>query len=43
VHISVSHEGEVGGDAFGSHALFHIPLTQLRETNERWLPAYVAG
>ena len=41
--VNVSAVGQVGGDAFGSHALFHIPLSQLREANERWLPAYIAG
>ena len=41
--VNVATVGHVGGDAFGSHALFHIPLAQLREANERWMPAYVAG
>jgi phosphoribosylformylglycinamidine synthase len=41
--VNVAAAGKVGGDAFGSHGLFQIPLGQLRAANEAWLPAYVAG
>jgi phosphoribosylformylglycinamidine synthase len=41
--VNAAKAGVVGGDAFGSHGLFHIPLDRLRAINEEWLPAYVAG
>jgi phosphoribosylformylglycinamidine synthase len=33
--------GLAGGDAFASGALFAIPLAQLRETHEAWMPDYM--
>ena len=41
VHASVA--GRAGGDAFASSGLFDIPLADLREANEGWLPAYMAA
>jgi len=41
--VNAADAGKVGGDAFGSHGLFHIPLTELRAANERWLPEFVEG
>jgi phosphoribosylformylglycinamidine synthase subunit PurL len=41
--VNAANAGDVGGDAFGSHGLFHIPLERLRAINEAWLPAYVEG
>ena len=34
--------GQAGGDIFGSTGLFSIPLETLRDTNEAWLPSYMA-
>jgi len=30
--------GEAGGDAFASRELFSVPLVELRQAHERWLP-----
>jgi len=42
-HVPVAEVGLTGGDAFASAGLFSIPLARLREANEAWLPAYMAG
>ena len=39
VHASVV--GKAGGEDFRSHDLFNIPLANLREANEGWLPGYM--
>ncbi|MFI4976911.1 MAG: phosphoribosylformylglycinamidine synthase subunit PurL [Caulobacterales bacterium] len=41
--INVALAGQAGGDALGSHGLFHIPLTRLREAHEGWMPRYMDG
>jgi phosphoribosylformylglycinamidine synthase len=35
--------GEAGGEALGVEGLFTLPLPDLRQAHERWLPAYMAG
>jgi phosphoribosylformylglycinamidine synthase len=35
--------GEAGGEALGVEGLFTLPLADLRQAHERWLPAYMAG
>jgi phosphoribosylformylglycinamidine synthase II len=35
--------GEAGGEALGVRGLFSLPLAELRQAHERWLPAYMAG
>jgi len=41
--LNIALAGQAGGDAFACHALFHIPLAQLRAAHEGWMPAYMAG
>ncbi|WP_414695408.1 phosphoribosylformylglycinamidine synthase subunit PurL [Phenylobacterium sp.] len=41
VHASVI--GEAGGDSFSAPGLFDIPLRQLRDAHEGWMPAYMGG
>jgi phosphoribosylformylglycinamidine synthase len=41
VHAIVA--GAAGGAAFASKDLFSIPLDRLREANEAWMPAFMAG
>jgi phosphoribosylformylglycinamidine synthase len=41
--VNVAPVGRAGGQRFSSGALFDIPLSQLREAHEGWLPAYMSG
>jgi phosphoribosylformylglycinamidine synthase len=41
--LNVAPVGVAGGDAFASTTLFAIPLTQLREAHEGWMPRYMEG
>ncbi|HYG25574.1 MAG TPA: AIR synthase-related protein, partial [Caulobacteraceae bacterium] len=41
VHALVA--GEAGGEAFASRELFSVPLAQLRDTHEGWLPGYMGA
>jgi len=41
VHANVI--GEAGGESFSAPGLFDIPLRQLQESHEGWMPAYMEG
>jgi phosphoribosylformylglycinamidine synthase len=41
--INVALAGQAGGVDFACHALFRIPLDELRAANEGWLPGYMGG
>jgi phosphoribosylformylglycinamidine synthase len=39
--VPVANVGDAGGDSFASGPLFSIPLSQLRQAHEGWMPAYM--
>jgi phosphoribosylformylglycinamidine synthase len=41
--LNIALAGQAGGADFACHALFRLPLEQLRAAHEGWLPAYMAG
>jgi phosphoribosylformylglycinamidine synthase len=41
--LNIALAGQAGGADFACHDLFRIPLQQLREAHEGWMPAYMAG
>jgi phosphoribosylformylglycinamidine synthase len=41
--VSATLVGDAGGTSFAAKDLFDIPLAQLRETNEAWLPGFMGG
>jgi phosphoribosylformylglycinamidine synthase subunit PurL len=41
--VSVAPVGLAGGDAFASEGLFAIPLAELRQAHEGWMPAFMGA